>query len=225
MQIIPVIDLKDGIVVHAVRGNRMAYQPIHHASCLTSDSDIDAVLAGFLTLYPFKRFYIADLDAITGSGNHQALIDVMLLAHPDIEFWLDSGSQISEIRDGARNMKWVIGTESQQAAPCPTRHDFILSLDYKNDLPADHAGWLKHSQYWPERLIVMTLNRVGSNSGPDFAKLQALQQKYPQKQWIAAGGIRHQQDLTDLKNAGMQAALVATALHNGSINLPAIQNH
>jgi phosphoribosylformimino-5-aminoimidazole carboxamide ribotide isomerase len=225
MQIIPVIDLKDGIVVHAVRGNRAAYQPIHQASCITSDSDIDVVLAGFLKLYAFKRFYIADLNAITGSGNHQALIDAMLLAHPDIEFWVDSGSQLSEIRDGARNMKWVIGTESQQAAPCPTRHDFILSLDFKNDLAADHAGWLEHSQYWPEWLIVMTLNRVGSNSGPDFAKLHALQQQYPQKQLIAAGGIRHQQDLTDLKIAGMQAALVATALHNGSINLLAIQNH
>ena len=225
MQIIPVIDLKDGIVVHAVRGDRAAYQPIHQASCLTTDSDIDAVLAGFLRLYPFKQFYIADLNAITGSGNHQALIDAMLLAHPEIEFWVDSGCQLSEISDGAENMKWVIGTESQQATPSPSPHDFILSLDFKNDLPADRADWFKHSRFWPERLIVMTLNRVGSKSGPDFAKLRALQRQHPQKQWIAAGGVGQKQDLTDLKNAGIEAALVATALHNGSIDLQAIQNH
>ena len=64
----------------------------------------------------------------------------------------------------------------------------------------------------------MTLNRVGSNSGPDFKKLQHYRTKYPDKQWVAAGGIRSIQDLQALEENGIKQALVASALHRGRIS-------
>ncbi|AEG00673.1 HisA/HisF-related TIM barrel protein [Methylomonas methanica] len=224
MQIIPVIDLKDGLVVYAQRGNRAHYQPIHLHSVLTDGSDIDAVMAGFLNLHPFKQFYIADLNAITGSGNHLPLIESLLTSYPAIEFWIDSGSQLSQISAERPNLKRIIGTESQQSPASHSERPFILSLDYKDQQPAGHHSWFEQSRYWPDRIIVMTLSRVGSNSGPDLEKLTELRRRHPGKQFIAAGGIRHVNDLENLKIRGIQAALLATALHNGAIGSEQIKN-
>ena len=68
----------------------------------------------------------------------------------------------------------------------------------------------------------MTLNNVGSNAGPDIARLQALQQlnlarKKPAN-LFAAGGVRNMGDLLALEQLGMSGALVASALHNGEID-------
>lgn len=224
MQIIPVIDLKDGMVVHAVRGDRANYRPIHKHSVLTDHSDIEAVLTGFLKLYPFKQFYIADLNAITGTGDHNSLIKALAKAHPDIEFWLDNGSQLSAVKNDLPNLTWVIGTESQQNPPCTASHNFILSLDFKNQQPIGLADWFKQSQFWPDCIIAMTLSRVGSNSGPDLEKLTALKRSHPNKHFIAAGGIRHCTDLLKLKNIDIRAALLATALHSGAIGKYDIQS-
>ena len=224
MQIIPVIDLKDGLVVHAVRGDRVNYQTIDRHSVLTRSSDIDSVLAGFLTLHPFKRFYIADLNAIDGSGNHDELIQTLANAHPAIEFWLDNGKQLAAINNDQPNLKWVIGTESQQTHPLKIKHEFILSLDFKNDRPAGLSDWFSQPQFWPSNIIVMTLSRVGSNSGPDFEKLNVLTKSHPNKQFIAAGGVRNFNDLLQLKSIGVSSALLATALHSGRISRRDIQN-
>ncbi|MGR8930175.1 MAG: HisA/HisF-related TIM barrel protein [Gammaproteobacteria bacterium] len=224
MQIIPVIDLKDGLVVHAVRGDRSHYQAIHHHSVLTESSEIDSVLKGFLSLYPFRRFYIADLNAIIGSGDHYPIIQSISRSHPDVEFWLDNGSQLSAIEPNIANLKTVIGTESQHSPPCHSKHEFILSLDFKNGRPAGLSDWFNKWQYWPERVIVMTLNRVGSQNGPDLDILSALRQSHREKFFFAAGGIRNIEDLAQLKEAGIFGALIATCLHSGAISAHDLQN-
>jgi phosphoribosylformimino-5-aminoimidazole carboxamide ribotide isomerase len=64
----------------------------------------------------------------------------------------------------------------------------------------------------------MTLNRVGSQLGPDFEKLTDLRRNYPDKTIIAAGGIRDLADLQQLKHLGIDAVLIASALHNGRLS-------
>ena len=220
MQIIPVIDLKDGLVVHAVRGERSRYQPIHQHSKICAGSTLTEVMRGFLQLYPFQTFYIADLNAICGQGQHQEQIAELLLEYPQIEFWVDNGSQLTELpSDTPLNYTTVIGTESQQSAPFSCEQDFILSLDYHRRQASGHPDWFKQPEYWPERLIVMTLSRVGSQSGPDFAKLAEFSTAYPQKQFIAAGGVRHNDDLQRLAELGMVGVLLATALHDGTLRI------
>ena len=63
----------------------------------------------------------------------------------------------------------------------------------------------------------MTLERVGSNQGPDLNKLTEFCRQYPDKNFIAAGGIRNKQDLIALCEVGIHQALVASALHSGTI--------
>jgi phosphoribosylformimino-5-aminoimidazole carboxamide ribotide isomerase len=219
MQIIPVIDLKDGQVVHAVCGDRSRYRPIHFHSRLTDSSDVDAVLAGFLELYPFRMVYIADLNAIVGNDGHEDLIATLLARYPHIQFWIDNGRQF--IEHGAwpyPNYQTVIGTESQRAMPAQLNRDFILSLDFKQQQPAGDEAWFRDSTLWPENVIVMTLAKVGSGSGPDFQKLAELRFAYPDKKIVAAGGVRDVNDLIRLGEMGIDAALIATSLHSGALS-------
>ena len=218
MQIIPVIDLMDGQVVHAVRGERSRYQPIGKHSILCRGNELHNVLDGFLNLYPFKRFYIADLNAIGKQAPHKALIERLAQDYPQLDFWLDQGASLIDIQDlPSSHYTPVIGTESQTLPPDKSKRDFILSLDFKQESAQGHPAWFSTSKFWPSQVIVMTLSRVGSQSGPDFKKLAELTTAYPDKHFIAAGGIRHTEDLQDLTEIGISAALCATALHDGSI--------
>jgi phosphoribosylformimino-5-aminoimidazole carboxamide ribotide isomerase len=77
---------------------------------------------------------------------------------------------------------------------------------------------------WPDNIIIMTLTRVGSCLGPDLAKLNEFCSHYPDKQFIAAGGIRNTNDLHAIRLLGVNQALVASALHSGTIIREDIQN-
>ena len=76
MRLIPVMDLKDGLVVHAVRGERQRYQPVKSVLCPTAQP-LDVALA-FRDQLGLSELYIADLDAIQGSGDHRSLIAALV---------------------------------------------------------------------------------------------------------------------------------------------------
>jgi phosphoribosylformimino-5-aminoimidazole carboxamide ribotide isomerase len=225
MQIIPVIDLKGGLVVHAAGGDRSSYQPVHHASTICDDSDIHQVVTSFLKLYPFQTFYIADLDAIDGNGNHDAAINALLSQYPNVEFWVDNGNSYQAVSKTTRpgNYKPVIGTESQRLPVSLKNTDLILSLDFKHNQALGHPGWQDSPELWPETVVAMTLDLVGSNKGPDFIKLSRLCKEHPDKRVVAAGGVRDINDLIRLKTIGINAVLLASALHNGSIDADALE--
>ncbi|MFU8788632.1 MAG: HisA/HisF-related TIM barrel protein [Methylobacter sp.] len=227
MKIIPVIDLKNGVVVHAKQGNRQHYQPLHSDLC--PSSDIDRVIKAFLGIYPFDTFYIADLNAITRQGDHNDLIIKMLTRFPDITFWIDSGYQ--KYHQSPRfpdNALPILGSESYQNETLADikayKNNFILSLDYANSAALGAESLFSDDTFWPQNIIIMTLERVGSNFGPDLGKLAEFCRQYPDKNFIAAGGVRHKQDLVALDEAGIHQALVASALHNGSIKTENIVN-
>jgi phosphoribosylformimino-5-aminoimidazole carboxamide ribotide isomerase len=63
----------------------------------------------------------------------------------------------------------------------------------------------------------MTLSRVGTGAGPDLDRLAAIRKKSANANVLAAGGVRHAEDLATLKRAGVAGVLVASALHDGRI--------
>lgn len=217
MKVIPVLDLKDGVVVHARCGNRALYQPINTPLC--ASAEVFQVLAAFLELYPFDTFYLADLNAITGQGDHRALIGEVLAKFPGITFWVDSGYQ--RFQTHPANYLPVLGSEcfsnAQLSELAEFKNQFVLSLDYGNDVPLGATDLFTNSGYWPETVIIMTLARVGSQKGADCEKLAAFCQAYPNKKFVAAGGVRHIEDLLALKKLGVKQALLASALHSGAI--------
>ena len=220
MKIIPVIDLKDGVVVHARHGNRAYYQAINTELC--KSPDIFQVIEAFLGVYEFDTFYIADLNAITDQGGHSRLITDMLNRFPHITFWIDRGYQVyDQCMAHPGNTLPVLGSESYRNETLSEinayKNNFILSLDYSSSDALGAPSLFSDPTFWPENIIIMTLDRVGSSHGPDLEKLTDFCRRYPAKNFIAAGGIRNKQDLAALSETGIHQALVASALHSGAI--------
>jgi phosphoribosylformimino-5-aminoimidazole carboxamide ribotide isomerase len=221
IQIIPVIDLKNGVVVHAKEGIRDSYEPLKSALCSTSD--IFQLIKSFIAKFQVDTLYLADLNAITTQGNHNQLIDKVLQAFPDQLFWLDRGYiKFGDKFTRCRNYLPVIGSESYTDETISELEtfgdDLILSLDFSKSQPLGATSLFSRPDYWPANLIIMTLDRVGSNRGPDFSKLIDFSHRYPHKNFIAAGGIRNCQDLFELQKIGVRQVLVANALHSEAIS-------
>ncbi|MEQ1635146.1 MAG: HisA/HisF-related TIM barrel protein [Methylococcales bacterium] len=221
MQIIPVLDLKDGVVVHAKRGQRELYAPIHSPLC--QSAELEQVIAAYLNLYPFTTYYIADLNAIAGHHEHQALINNLLTKFQHLTFWIDSGYQTApSAYHQYLNYLPVLGSESYSNTNYSDlgsfQKSYILSLDFSDTHPLGAEQLFASASLWPKHIIIMTLNRVGDNQGPDFEKLRRFVQQYSGYQFIAAGGIRNLEDLWALKTIGISSALLASALHSGAIN-------
>ncbi|MDP2902068.1 MAG: HisA/HisF-related TIM barrel protein [Methylovulum sp.] len=220
MKIIPVIDLKNGVVVHARQGDRDHYQPVQ--SLLCHSSNIYDVIEAFLGLYAFDTFYIADLNAILGQDNHEQLITEVMACFPKILFWIDKGYQRYDPHlITPDNYLPVLGSESyQNETVLELKHfnnRFILSLDYSMSGTLGSEYLFFSPDLWPDNIIIMTLAQVGGNQGPDLDKVTQYCKLYPQKNFIAAGGIRNVSDLTMLKQMGIRQALIASSLHSGAI--------
>jgi phosphoribosylformimino-5-aminoimidazole carboxamide ribotide isomerase len=229
-----------GQVVHAKHGQRGQYQAIQSKLC--SGSAPLAVLAALMKLYPFQTLYIADLDAILGQGNHDALIQTIRQEYPKLNIWLDNGARMTP-RNSAIT-KPVLGSESIQSLSdylekCSQKH--VLSLDYNSVGAMGIADLHESAEFWPDEVICMTLNAVGSTQGVDMLRLNEiirlnLARKVSAKLY-AAGGVRDKADLQALANmrlsltnnqlqmvhsAGTSLAvagvLLASSLHNGCLS-------
>ena len=89
MQVIPVLDLLDGHVVRAVRGERTAYLPIQ--SPLAATSEPLHIARALIAASGARTLYIADLGAILQRGAHVATLAMLRAALPGIDIWLDAG--------------------------------------------------------------------------------------------------------------------------------------
>ncbi len=115
----------------------------------------------------------------------------------------------------------VIGSESLanvddwNAIRASLGDSVMLSLDFEGDALRGPAALLEDPALWPERVIVMSLTRVGSGQGPDLARLGAILAQAGGREVYAAGGIADAGDLARMAEAGARGALAATAIHSG----------
>jgi phosphoribosylformimino-5-aminoimidazole carboxamide ribotide isomerase len=223
IDVVPVIDLKAGPVVHARGGRRDEYRPI--ATPLSPTSAPGDVVAGLLRLFPFRRLYVADLDAIERRGDHAAILAALAAAHPSLDLWVDNGADdlgLARWWLASSPARLVIGSESQTGPDLARalRGDprVVLSLDFRAEAFQGPAAILEQPDLWPDRVVVMTLARVGAGQGPDVQRIRAVAQRAGTRQVYAAGGVRNAEDLRAVAEAGATGALVATALHEGALS-------
>lgn len=221
MQVIPVIDLRGGEVVAAFRGDRASYRAIETPLC--EGANPVSVALGLRSLFPFATLYVADLDGIERATPDRAAQTRLLHAWHGSELWIDDGVSCARAAgEGARAIS-IVGSESvasltdYHAARDRAGPDAPLSLDFRGDAFTGPPDLLADTSLWPERVIVMTLARVGSGEGPDLHSLRDLIARAGHRQVYAAGGVRSGDDLRALRDLGASGALVATALHQGRI--------
>src|SRR3954471_5781515 len=231
MRVVGVIDLKDGLAVHAVRGERERYRPV--SSVLTGeDGDPLALARALRSELGLEELYVADLDAITGAGPLSPAIGA--LAH-EANLMVDAGvSEPERAREllalGAARV--IVGTETLSGPDALDRllaeiPQVVLSVDLRDGrllspdpqlagLPARDAVARLHRPALREA-IVLDLARVGSGAGTDVELIAELHAAFGDLELLAGGGVRDVEDLRALDAAGAAGALVATALHRGVI--------
>jgi HisA/HisF family protein len=211
--VVGVIDLMAGAAVHAVRGERERYRPL---------GDPLAIARRFGR----EELYVADLDAIAGSGANDAVIAALAR---EARVMVDAGVSEPEAAQALLDLgadRVVVGTETLAYGDAFARlPDAVLSVDLRDGrvlsrdpglagLPAlDALARLHHAAL--REAIVLDLARVGTGSGPDVALIAELHAAFPAVELLAGGGVRDADDLRALEAAGAAGALVATALHRG----------
>jgi phosphoribosylformimino-5-aminoimidazole carboxamide ribotide isomerase len=230
--VIPVIDLKGGVAVHAVRGERERYRPLQ--SRIAEGSDPVDVTRAVRERFGLEELYVADLDAITGGPGSP---DVVAALAREARVMLDAGAATAAAVGRLLALgiaRVVIGTETLPGAEALRRlhaelpeAPLVVSLDLRGGqvLSPDPAlagssaadALARLADAGAREALVLELARVGSGEGPDVAMLRELRSRVPEVQLLAGGGVRHAGDLRALACAGAAGALVATALHGGAI--------
>ena len=94
MDVIPVIDVRHGVAVAAVRGRRADYRPL--VTPLAAGSDPADIARGYAALFTFPLLYVADLDGIEGRGRNAGLAGELARAVPNARLWIDDGTPARE---------------------------------------------------------------------------------------------------------------------------------
>ena len=235
MRILPVLDLLAGQVVRGVAGRRQEYRPV--VSRLTPSSRPLDVARAFREHFGLAELYLADLDAIAGA--EPAWAAYAALRADGFRLWVDAGVRepgragklaAAEVEQIILGLETVAGPAVLAAAVTRwSRERVVFSLDLKGGVPlGDRSGWGRSNAEAVAAeavaagvggLIVLDLARVGGGGGTGTEELCArLVAAHPQVAVIAGGGVRDAADLRRLRDCGVGAVLVASALHDGRLS-------
>lgn len=217
------MDILNGIVVHAVRGERSRYKPLISKVC-----DSPSPYKIISSVLP-KEVYIADLNRLQGRGDNLKLIETL---SAEVKTMVDIGAE--NMRDVKRGMeiadRIVLGTETAsmeliENAAKEFSNRINVSIDIKNGmvLAKDESLRLEPEElirllnaYKINEIIILNLSKVGTGAGIDAEFLKKVA-SLSTHNILAGGGIKDMKDIHALKEIGIGGALVATAVHNASI--------
>jgi phosphoribosylformimino-5-aminoimidazole carboxamide ribotide isomerase len=233
MHIVPVLDVMHGEVVRGVGGRRQEYRPI--VSRLTPSTRPLDVTNALVSHFGSRELYVADLDAIRGGEPAWPLYSA--LREQGFRLWADAGirrrTRACQLADAGidsivAGLETLAGPDELAEMAQMFGERLVFSLDLHQGQPlGDRVVWQRRDaegiaaevvRLGVRRLLVLDLARVGLDGGTGTRELCAhLCAKHPQLSVSAGGGVRHRGDLDELRNCGVQAALVASALHDGRL--------
>jgi phosphoribosylformimino-5-aminoimidazole carboxamide ribotide isomerase len=218
-----VLDILNGAVVHAVRGERSHYEPVDRFSKVVSTSEPLAILQEILP----REVYVADLNLIMGRGDNLATIKQI---SSQAKTMADTGiSRADDLDRLPASVCTVLGTETatmQLIEEASRKQGIIVSIDMKNRKILSRDPQL--SGQTPLQLlnslngltlqgvILLELDRVGTSAGLDRQFLEEARAAADHP-LILGGGVKGEDDLLALEEMSFSGALLATALHNGRI--------
>ncbi len=232
VNIVPVLDILNGIVVRGIAGKRDQYLP--NQSCLVESPDPLLTALAFLKHFQNEWLYVADLDGIL---HHRPNFEVLKkLAATGVKICADIGvrklsdvEQLFEVGcarcvialETLPNFEWL-ATLVMQCDPT----QLTFSLDLKSGIPLhgklSQTPPLEIAQHVHElgisHLIVLDLASVGTNMGISTIQLcKSIKTTCPNLTLWTGGGIRNSQDIQNLDPTQLNGLLIASALHDGRI--------
>lgn len=221
--ITPVLDLKNGLAVSGKSGKRETYKPL---KTVYSDSSDPVKIAEALKEAGYTELYIADLDAIEGTGSNHELVKQI---NATIPVMLDAGitnyQDIETIFNGAE--KVIVATETiesmediKQIFSHYTKDPIVLSVDLVNGEVLSKNMELNFEdvmriieKYNPAEVIILDVSRVGTSSGFDESIVNSFNSM--EAQLVVGGGVT-KTAISNLEKLGVDKFLVGTAIHNGT---------
>ncbi len=231
MEIIPAIDIKDGLCVRLYQGD--------YDRMTVYDRDPVAVARRWAELGA-TRLHVVDLDGAKAGTPINAQIVFAIVRAIDIPVQLGGGLRDRASVDCALNLgidRAILGTAAIANA------DFVgeliqqygsritVGVDARHGLVAGH-GWLETSQIQAtdlvrrmgelgvENIIYTDITRDGTLRGPNVAALSDLVALRGPR-IIASGGVGSLDDLKRVRETGAAGVIVGQALYTGTIDLPA----
>ena len=236
-QIIPVIDLLDGKVVHAIGGRRAYYQPIQ--SMLHASSEPIPMARALRASLGFQSLYLADLDAIAGSPPRFDIYRELIAAR--LHLWIDAGVRdpgaVAPLLELDPVFTTVVAGLESLAGPRDLTEimrivgadRLVFSLDLFEERPwiAPAADWGTESSFelaqkaidcGVQNLLILDLVRVGTGLGLGSLDLiHRIHDARPSVQLTAGGGISRIEEVLELRAAGANGVLIGSSLHDGRI--------
>lgn len=239
MKVIPVIDILNSEVVHAVKGKRIEYKPIQ-SNLVSSSAPLEVAI--IFQKLGFQELYIADLDAIIDCSSDFHLFK-QIKDTTDLELIVDAGITSLErakklFESGVS--KLVIGTETltkkvfiSDSIRLFGKDRVIVSIDMKEDRVLVQSGFdgciepmgllMELIEMGVSKVIILDLSKVGTAEGIKTDFLKKIPKNLGFEIYIG-GGVRDLHDLVELNKLGTTGVLVATALHNGKITVQQLKD-
>jgi phosphoribosylformimino-5-aminoimidazole carboxamide ribotide isomerase len=224
---IPAVDLRDGACVQLVGGS-YADQRVR--------LDEPVKVAAEWVRFGFRRLHVVDLDAATGRGSNDSVVQDILRdvdAHTQVGGGVRTTERLTDlIRDGADGV--VVGTRAiedtawlaEMAAIWPQR--IVVAADVRDRRIVTH-GWTQSqrrdvvafvdeiSHVDLAGILVTAVHKEGLLQGTDLALMRDVA-RVAAVPVLAAGGIASRSDLDALSDCGVAAAIVGMALYTGAID-------
>lgn len=235
MKIIPAIDLLDGQAVRLQKGDYSKktvynHNPLDEAAKFKAAGfqhihvvDLNGAKSGNFENLPVIRTMIEELGlSVQTGGGVRSEEDVELLVAAGLNGIICSSMAVKKPDE------WMLAIKK-----FPDK--MILGLDLKDGKMA-YGGWLKTTDAPIEEFLEPMINaglktvlstdisRDGMLSGPNVEMYRDLQQRFPNVNWIASGGVSGLQDLITLQTLNMYGVVVGKAYYEGHIRLDEMAN-
>lgn len=231
MEIVPAIDIIDGKCVRLSKGD-------YNAQKTYSDSPLDVALrfqdAGI------KRLHLVDLDgarskhivnypvleAITNHTDLTVDFGGGIKSTSDLETALGCGAAMvtvgsTAVTDPDLMQKWIEDFGQEHIILGADARDGKISVNgWKEDSVLTLSDFIRdYMKKGITQVLCTDINRDGMLQGPAVQLYRSLLKEFPGIKLIASGGVSSVQDLMDLKEAGLPAAIVGKAYYEGRITL------
>ncbi|HIQ38855.1 MAG TPA: HisA/HisF family protein [Methanothermococcus okinawensis] len=217
MEIIPVLDIMDGMAVCGRGGDRKNYRPLKTVLCNSSNP---LEVAKRYRKEGAEKIYIADLDAIMKKGNNFHIIKG-IEGYKILDGGITSKLELENLRSLNICDKIVLGTETLRDLDL-LDEDIILSLDFKKgELLSPINCTLEEildrlNKSIP--LIVLDISSVGTQRGINWNLVEEVMKKVENPIYVG-GGVRDEEDLKRCYDMDIQGVLIGTGIHRGTLNL------
>jgi len=233
VRVIPVLDLACGVAVAGRGGRRETYVPVR-SRLVETPGDARALVVAYHDALGCDECYVADLDALAGGAVQRDVLGKLarLGGRLLVDAAVATPARARELlADGVHRA--VVGLETLPSfdalaaaihAVGPDR--VVFSLDLSGGQPLGPSGKGKAAAdlaraataAGASALLVLDLARVGGAQGVDVMLLDALRRAHPDVELLAGGGVATVRQLQQLADVGLDAVLVGTALHDGSLS-------